>query len=506
MKIIDKHLDLLSHLSNLMEHVDDADVFIQKVVDTVRESGFEYTSIKLLQPIHDELNVAYSSGLSEDQEKLFSYKLGEGITGEVASLGQEISLYNTDKDGRFLDKLKLATGASYSFYCFPIKLESSVVGVINSLGNQGSPEIHQANILFFRTLSPLIAQSLRITSKFNFISKQFLQENQRLQKALSGQKGLPNIIGKGSKMNNIYDQILNVAPTNASVLITGANGTGKEMIADALHYQSHRAEFPFIKVNCAALPENLLESELFGHEKGAFTGAIHQKKGRFELAQGGTIFLDEIGELPFSLQSKLLRVLQNREYERVGGTKTLRTDARVIVASNKNLNQEVELGNFREDLFYRLNVYPIYIPKLSERKTDILLLAEHFLKKYTTENKKSISRISTPAIDLIMSYHWPGNVRELENCIERAVIVAEIDTIRSQDLPPSLQSTSASPSHAEQNWSLPQAVANLEKEMIIEAMKKHNGHQGRAARTVDVTERQMGYKIKKYDLIYISRA
>lgn len=494
-------LNLLSHITGLMQHLDQAGDFIQQALNLLNQEGFEYSSIKLLHPISDQLEVAYSSGLTSDQEKAYSYKVGEGVTGTVASSGQEITIYKTSEDLRFKDKMNLTNDSDeYSFYCFPIHLDNLVVGVFSSMCILPTPQDHQSNILFFKTLSPFIAQSLRITSKFEKFSKEFEIERQRLRRELSDKKSKSSIIGKGSKMNAIFDQITNVAPTNATVLIQGANGTGKELIADSIHFQSTRKEQPLIKLNCAALPENLLESELFGHEKGAFTGAINQKKGRFELAQGGTIFLDEIGEMPVSLQSKLLRILQNKEFERVGGEKTLKMDARVIAATNKNLAHEVEMGNFREDLYYRLNVFPIYLPTLVERKTDILLLAEHFLVKYCKENQKTIKRISTPAIDLLMSYHWPGNVRELENCIERAVIVAELDTIRAQDLPPSLQTTDIQSPHLDNNWSLPQAVENLEKEMIIEAMKKHHGHQGKAARSLDITERQMGYKIKKYKL------
>lgn len=496
-----KRLNLLSHITDLMQHMDQAGDFIQNTLDLLIANGFEYSTIKIIHPVSEQMELAYSSGLTEAQESAYTYRLGEGVTGTVASSGQEISIHKTSTDDLFKDKMQLTEDSNeYSFYSFPIELDNLVVGVFSSLCISSTIEQHEANSLFFKTLSPFIAQSLRITLKFEKASKDFARENRRLQNELSSKKSLNNIVGKGSKMMEIYDQITNVAPTNATVLIQGANGTGKELIADSIHYQSPRRERPLIKVNCAALPENLLESELFGHEKGAFTGAIHQKKGRFELANQGTLFLDEIGEMPVALQAKLLRILQNKEFERVGGEKTIKIDVRVVAATNKNLSKEVELGNFREDLFYRLNVFPIFLPSLIERKTDILLLAEHFLNRYSLENKKSIKRISTPAIDLLMTYHWPGNVRELENSIERAVIVAEMDTIRAKDLPPSLQTTDTKSPHLTQDWSLPQAVENLEKEMIIEAMKKNHGHQGKAARTLDITERQMGYKIKKYNI------
>jgi Nif-specific regulatory protein len=253
-------------------------------------------------------------------------------------------------------------------------------------------------------------------------------------------------------------------------------------------------------VNCAALPVNLIESELFGHEKGAFTGAIKQKKGKFELAEKGTIFLDEIGSINLEVQAKLLRTIQEKEIERVGGHRTIKTDVRIIAATNKNLEQAVETGDFRGDLYYRLNVFPIYMPPLRERKTDVLLLADHFLEKYARENRKKIKRFSTPAIDMMMAYHWPGNVRELENCIERAVLLCEGGVIHSYHLPPTLQTGTESGTLP--SLSLEAAVANLEKEMIIDALKNARGKVSAAADLLNVTVRIFSYKAAKYGIDY----
>ncbi|GHT57429.1 hypothetical protein FACS1894109_09510 [Spirochaetia bacterium] len=244
------------------------------------------------------------------------------------------------------------------------------------------------------------------------------------------------IIGTGSAMRDVYGMLTQVAPSDATVLITGESGTGKELVAAELHRLSRRAASPLVKINCAALPESIIESELFGHEKGAFTGATSQRKGRFEMADKGSLFLDEIGELSPQIQVKLLRVLQERELERVGGTSTIKVDVRLIAATNRNLEEEVKAGRFREDLYYRLNVFPLQIPPLRERKSDIVLLADHFTGKYAEKNGKHIKRISTPAIDLLTSYSWPGNVRELENCIERAVILSVDQVIHSYNPPP----------------------------------------------------------------------
>ncbi|HUU41587.1 MAG TPA: sigma-54 dependent transcriptional regulator, partial [Desulfatiglandales bacterium] len=266
------------------------------------------------------------------------------------------------------------------------------------------------------------------------------------------------------------------------------------------HYNSPRAKQPFVKVNCAAIPVNLIESELFGHEKGAFTGAIRQKPGKFELANKGTLFLDEIGSVDTDVQVKLLRVLQEREFERIGGYQTIKTDIRIIAATSKNLEQAVEEETFRSDLYYRLNVFPLYMPPLRERKTDIILLADFFLEKYAEENQKDIRRLSTPAIDMLMQYHWPGNVRELENCIERAVLLCTGNVIHGYHLPPSLQT--GEESNTVPALSLDDAVATLEREMIIDALKNTQGNMAKAAEALHITERKFTYKVKKLGVDY----
>ena len=301
-------------------------------------------------------------------------------------------------------------------------------------------------------------------------------------------------------MREVFQMVSQVSKSNATVLIRGESGTGKELVANSIHYNSLRTKNRFVKVNCAALPSNLIESELFGHEKGSFTGAIHQKFGKFEMANKGTIFLDEIGSVGINVQVKLLRALQEKEFERVGGHKTIKADVRIIAATNKDLEKAVRDEVFRGDLYYRLNVFPIYMPPLRERKTDILLLADHFLEKYAAENHKDIRRFSTPAIDMLMDYHWPGNVRELENCIERAVLLCEEGVVHSYHLPPTLQTGTESntlPSRA-----LEDAVANLEREMIIDALKNTRGNTTLASDLLKTTVRKFAYKAKKYGVDY----
>ncbi len=310
--------------------------------------------------------------------------------------------------------------------------------------------------------------------------------------------GFAGIIGRSAPMMEAFSLVERVAPTESTVLITGESGTGKELIARAIHEKSRRSAGPFVAVSCAALPESVVESELFGHEKGSFTGAHVQRKGRFELASGGTLFLDEIGELSLSVQAKLLRILQERSFERVGGSQTINAEVRIVVATNRNLEKEVAEGRFREDLYFRLNVFPIHMPPLRERGSDILLLADHFADRLGKKAGKPILRISSPALDLLMIYHWPGNVRELENCIERAVIMSADGVIHAYNLPPSLQSaesTGTGPS-----TTLDGALARLEKELVLEALKMERGNAAAAARRLAVTERRIGLSLRRFGI------
>jgi two-component system NtrC family response regulator len=301
------------------------------------------------------------------------------------------------------------------------------------------------------------------------------------------------------------EEVLNlagrVASSNATVLLRGESGTGKELVAKAIHYHSPRAAFPLIKVNCAALPETLLESELFGHEKGAFTGATARRTGRFEASDKGTLFLDEIGDLAPGMQVKLLRALQEREFERVGGNQTIKTDVRVIAATNRDLERAIRDGAFREDLYYRLNVVSIVIPPLRERKEDIPGLLDFFIKKYGQENKKNISAISTETRDLLMRYTYPGNVRELENIIERAVVLSKRELITSADLPIHVQViTEGEPPSRELKGSLNETLDTVERGLILDALKKTGGVQTRAAERLGISERVLRYKLKKYKI------
>ncbi len=330
------------------------------------------------------------------------------------------------------------------------------------------------------------------------------KENELLRREVQKEYSFKNIVSKNEKMLNIFEVIKKVAPYKSTILITGESGTGKELIARALHYSSDRSQRPFIPVNCGAIPENLLESELFGHVKGAFTDAIRTKKGLFEEADGGTLFLDEIGELPTQLQVKLLRVLQDGEIRRVGESKSIQIDVRIISATAKDLTKEVNEGRFREDLFYRLNVLPIYIPPLRERKEDIPLLVPHFINKYSQSMNKPVVGITSKALDALMDYKWYGNVRELENTIERAIVLTDRENIELENLPIEIQNFQDQIQLiplAEEEYSIKKASKFLEMNLIKKALKKTKGNHTHAARLLEISHRALLYKIKEYGIV-----
>lgn len=475
---------------------------LYKVLDLLSEHlGMNRGSITLSNPETSEIHIEVAHGISPAAKTKGRYKLGEGITGRVIETGRPMAVPSIDDEPLFLDR----TGArsridksKIAFICVPIKEGRRVIGAlsVDRLFEASSPPKEDVRLLSI--ISSLIAQKVALLEKINREKNQLSKENLRLKKELSKKYSFSNIIGNSRKMQEVFYLITQVAKSNANVLLLGESGTGKELVANAIHYNSLRSNRPLVKVNCAALPANLVEAELFGHEKGAFTGAIHQKEGKFERADGGTIFLDEIGSLALESQGKLLRVLQEKELERLGGTKTIKVNIRLIAATNKDLTNAVETGIFREDLFYRLNVYPIYLPALREREADLLLLADYFFEKYAGEYKKDIKRISTPAIDALMQYHWPGNVRELENCMERAVILCEDQVIHSYHLPPTLQTAEETGTH--QSQSLEEAVERFERELLIDALKSSRGKIREATKALKTTERIFGYKVKKYNI------
>ena len=457
-------------------------------------------AVALLDERTGDLHVRAGLGLAGDGQSI-RYHVGEGIPGQVAASGESIVVPEISQDPRFLHRAasrRERRGGELSFVCVPILLHRRPVGTL-SIEIPHRPERDFERLLkFLRVVASMISQAVRIHRLLETERQRLVSENAQLRQELLQRYDFSDMVGASGPMRQLYEEMARVAGTNTTVLIRGESGTGKELIAQAIHYHSPRAKKPLIKVSCAALPETLVESELFGHEKGAFTGAQARKKGRFELAHGGTIFLDEIGELSPAIQVKLLRVLQEREFERLGGTVPVRTDVRVIAATNRDLEKALADGGFREDLYYRLNVFPIFIPPLRERRSDVLPLADHFAEKYAREHGKSIKRISTTAIDMLASYHWPGNVRELENTIERAVLMADGEVIHGHHLPPTLQTAEATGTvvHA----SLGGAVEAFERGLIEDALKTSRGNRAKAARLLSATERVISYKVRKYGI------
>ena len=392
----------------------------------------------------------------------------------------------------------------------------------------------ERDVRILSLVATLIGQTYQLHQRVAAEREQLIEDKHRLQKKIQGDYDIENIVGRSQRIKDVFADVHQAAPGSATVLLRGESGTGKEAVAHAVHYLSARAKGPFVKVNCAAMPETLLESELFGHEKGSFTGATSERKGRFEMANGGTLFLDEIGDITPSFQAKLLRVLQEHEFERVGGNKTLRTDFRLVAATNRNLEEAVKSGQFRADLYFRLNVVTIFLPPLRERKEDIPLLVDFFLLRHNRENNRKL-KISAEAVDLFKRCNWPGNVRELENCVERAATMTRGSVIREVDMRcgqghcfsssllevtnmrggfpvTALGVASAPPAHAKPappsgEGGDPGADASTdgdepdyvsERERLIDAMEKCGWVQAKAGRLLGLTPRQIGYALKKH--------
>lgn len=495
-------LSLLFEISRIL----DSSLNLRDVVHPVLEALGRHLEIRLgvlslLNRATERISIEAAYGLSESQQRRGWYKIGEGITGGVVQSGEPAVVPKIADEPAMVHRTGAASNpvlAELSFICVPIKAGNSVIGSL-STDKLFPPEVPFAeDVRLLSIIASMISQAVKLRQAAQEERRRLLEENDRLQEELKNRFRPQNLVGNSEGMNSMFRLVAQVSRSDATVLVRGETGTGKDLVAHAIHYNSARAAKPFIKVNCAALPDSVIESELFGHERGAFTGAVAARKGRFELAHGGTLFLDEIGDLSSATQVKLLRVLQDGEFERVGGNATQRSDVRVIAATNRNLEELIEREEFRADLYYRLNVFPIHIPPLRERKTDLLLLADYFVAKYGGENHKQIKRITTPAIDMLMSYHWPGNVRELENCIERAVLLSNDDVIHGHHLPPTLQTAEASGTTP--SGSLQGTIGAVERELIQDALKWARGNMARAARSLQISERIMGLRVRKYGI------
>ncbi|MEK6679231.1 MAG: nif-specific transcriptional activator NifA [Nitrospirota bacterium] len=468
--------------------------------------GMKRGTLTVLDRETKELKIEVAHGLTREEKDRGRYKIGEGITGKVLETGEPLIIPDIGKEPKFLNKTKSRGDikkSNISFICVPVKVHNDVVGAL-SVDKLFSENVSfEEDVRLLTIIASVIGQAVKINQIVEKERQELIDENIYLKQELKTKYRLKNVIGNSEKMLAVYDAVERVSKSNATVLLRGESGTGKELIARAVHYNSPRADQPFIKINCGAIPETLLESELFGHEKGAFTGAIQPRIGRFELADKGAIFLDEIGDISLQMQVKLLRVLQERKFERLGGAKTISVNIRIIAATNRNLEKAVEAGAFREDLYYRLNVVPIFMPSLRERRDDIPLLIDYFLKRLNRENNKKI-KLSPAAITKLIEYNWPGNVRELENYIERIVIMSSKNLLQPEDisLPRTDVSTSIKTSGmtASADSSLIKTVEEMERQKITEVLKICGGIQARAAKTLGITPRQLGYKLKKYNI------
>lgn len=493
-------LEFLFELSQLLDRSLDIREELGPVLQLIAtHTGMMRGTISLLNRETGEIYIEIAHGLSGKELERGHYRPGEGIVGQVVESGRPMAVPRISQEPLFLNRTgarKNLDKAEISYICVPIKLESEVIGALSADRIFSGEIALEEDLRLMSIIASMIAQAVRLRQEAQEERDRLLEENKRLQHELRDRFRPANMVGRSNAMQSVFDQIVQVAKSDATVLIRGESGVGKELVANAVHYNSLRATKPFIRVNVAALPDSVIESELFGHEAGAFTGATQQRKGRFELAHGGTIFLDEIGDLSPQLQVKLLRAVQEKEFERVGGTETLKTDVRIIAATNRDLENLMTVEKFRQDLYYRLNVFPLHMPPLRERKTDILELANFFVEKYSKQNHKYVRRISTPAIDMLMSYHWPGNVRELENVIERAVLLTQDDVVHGHHLPPTLQTAEAT--NTRQKGTLEDSMDRVERELIIEALKDARGNKAKAARALGITERVMGLRVEKH--------
>lgn len=462
--------------------------------------GYRRAMLAIFDPETNSLKLSVTHGQARHAQ--VSYQAGEGVTGRVMASGlPEVAPVMKEAPGF----LNLAMGrtrdemAKLGFICVPVKgaaeeKETDILGALSVDLPAGTFEDLDVDRRFLEVVAGLVAKEVAVLQEEMAMQRRLLAQG--MAPGLSEDISHPNIVAVSKSMRLVLQQVAQVGPSRATVLLRGESGTGKELLAEAIHAVSPRKGKPLVKLNCAALPADLVESELFGHMKGAFTGAVQNKKGLFEVADGGTLFLDEIGELSLEAQAKVLRAIQQKEIQRLGSEQTLTVDTRLVTATNRHLETLLTDGRFREDLYYRINVFPIFIPPLRERRQDVLPLSEHFLHTLCEEYGKTIKRISTPAIDLLTMYHWPGNVRELQNCMERAVLICDEEVIRTYHLPPSLQT--AESSATDTSLSFGEAVNRFEQELLVDALKKANGNMLQAARLLKASYRIINYKVKKY--------
>jgi Nif-specific regulatory protein len=496
----DVSVKVLVDISDALSASLDLEQTLDSILKVLSDSlDMQRGTITLVDPNTNELKIEVAQGLTREEKTRGRYKIGEGITGRVVATGQPMVVKDIGAEPLFLNRTQARRERKFAFLCVPIKAGNKVLGAL-SVDHLFRGDIsYEEDMKLLTIIAAMVGQAVRIREVAEKDKQVVVSENIKLRRELKGKYKFGNIVFSSPIMESVLEGAMQVADSQATVVLRGESGTGKELVASAIHYASPRADKPFIKIACAALPENLLESELFGYERGAFTGALERKPGRFEMADKGTIFLDEIGDLSLAIQVKLLRVLQEKEFERLGGTHTIEVNVRVICATHRNLEEMVKTGKFREDLFYRINVFPVILPPLRERKEDILLLADHFIHKYRIQNNKKVKGLSHAALQVLMAYNWPGNVRELENVIERAVVICQKELITPIELPANIVQTSGEIDISIEGSTLPEVIESIEKQKIKEALVKYKS-QRKAAKALGLTERILGYKLKKYGI------
>lgn len=489
---IDQALDLESALDNVLRILSE-------------QLAMQRATVTLYDPVTGHLSISASYGLTSEEKRRGVYRLDEGVTGRIFQTGEPYYAPDIDKEPLFLDKTgsRRVKRGMISFIGVPIILHGEPIGVLN-VDRLFEDEVgFEEDVDFLKVVATLIAQFISLNEKIKKREALLKRENTSLKYQISKKSKGPYIVGQSASMVEVQRQMEKVSPTRATVLLLGESGVGKTLIARIIHELSERKGHPFIKVNCASIPGNLLESELFGHEKGAFTGATGSRQGRFEEADSGTIFLDEIGELPLGLQAKLLRVLQEKELERLGGGRTRTIDVRILAATNRDLGDLVERNRFRLDLYYRLNVFPVRIPALRERKEDITALLNHFLTKMAEDYGRQMHFTAT-ALDALIRYDWPGNVREMQNLIERLVIMSESDRISLEFLKsylsPGQSSAVQEVVHFSEEPPRYTSLKEFERNEVLAALERSGWIQYKAAEALGLSARQMGYRVKKYGL------
>jgi Nif-specific regulatory protein len=459
----------------------------------------ERGTLTLLDPETGQLAVRASHGLTRTEMKRGLYKVGEGITGRVFASGAPFVVPDITKEPLFLDRTgsrRDTAKENISFIGVPVGVHARTIGVL-TVDKLFAREVDfEEDIRLLKTVASIVGQAVTLHEMIEAGKAALVQENQLLREEVGKRVSLPNIVGGTKRMQEVFRTAELVAKSRSTVLLRGESGTGKELVAKAVHHLSPRSAGPYVRFNCAAVPEGLLESELFGHEKGAFTGASGAKKGRFELADGGTIFLDEIGDLPLALQPKILRVLQEQEFERLGSERSVKVDVRVVAATSRDLERLLAQGLFREDLYYRLNVLPIFLPPLRERREDVPALVDHFVRRAVEEGGRAV-RFTPAAVAALAAHEWPGNVRELENTVERTVVLCGKNAIDVGDLK---LLTAGVPSGARTGGGLSGTVHEVELRMLREALEATGWRQAAAARRLGITPRQIGYRIRHYGI------